>query len=169
MTRGRKPKPTADKKYRGNPGKQKLPENEPKPSDWGKLKVTDGKLPKNMPPYPDGLSDEAQIVWRRVTPDAVKMGVFKPVDEDAMVVFCEAVAQYRRARTMIIKAGDVTKTPQGFVQKNPFHTVLRDAISTIDKFGAKFGFSPADRVRITLENVGDEDELAKFIKEGEGA
>jgi phage terminase small subunit len=40
---------------------------------------------------------------------------------------------------------------------------MREAAIEIDKFGAKFGFSPADRARIKVESQ-EKDELEEFQK-----
>ncbi len=163
--KGRKPKPTAQKIFEGNPGKKKLPENEPTPSGWETLNA------KGLPPYPKHLSPSSRKVWDEIVPEMMKMGIFTPADSFAMEALCNEISDYRRIRKRIHKEGDLVKCANGTQRKNPLHSIAKEKLSTIDKYGAKFGFSPADRERIKSggKSEGDEDELAKFIDEGKRA
>ncbi len=148
--KGRKPKPVDQKKLEGNPGKRKLNQGEPRGAPGG-------------PTCPESIVDEERSIWFRV------VGVLPSYrasasDEFAIEVFASAVAQYRRAKGLVKEQGDLIVGAGGAPIKNPAHTVLRDAVSTIDKFGAKLGLSPADRARLMNGESESEDELSEFLK-----
>lgn len=122
------------------------------------------KIPEDCPAPPEQMKAEAKIVWYELAPDLVKKNVLTPWDVHSFEVFCDAVGQYRSERRQLALMGDLTLTAAGMFQKNPVHTILRDAISVIDKFGAKFGFSPADRARLAIDTSEEEDPIKAFLE-----
>lgn len=78
---GRKSKPTALKKLAGNPGKRKLPKNEPKPT-------------LGLPSAPSWLKGEGLKEWKLVTPDLKKMGVMALIDRTMLAAYCQQVGEY---------------------------------------------------------------------------
>lgn len=79
--RGRKPKPTKLKLITGNPGKRKLPQNEPQPRR--------GAIER-----PEYLSDPAKAVWDRLSPELIELGILKPLDVTMFAAFCALVAEF---------------------------------------------------------------------------
>jgi P27 family predicted phage terminase small subunit len=77
---GRKPKPTNLKILQGNPGKRKIPENEPKPA-------------KTMPKCPPHLDKIAKKEWRRFSTVLERLGLITEIDGSAFAAYCD---QYSR-------------------------------------------------------------------------
>ena len=65
-----KPKPTALKIAKGNPGKQKLNTNEPQPS-------------KELPPCPEWIPPLAKSAWNNLVPELSRIGVLTKIDLNA--------------------------------------------------------------------------------------
>lgn len=82
MRTGRPTKPTALKIMEGNPGKRKLPENEPTPPD--------GEVVRPR------MSPRAARVWDRYAPMVQAMGLLTPVDVPAFATLCGLIAQSER-------------------------------------------------------------------------
>lgn len=151
MTRGRKPQPLEQKKLHGNPGKRALNKNAP-------------KMAEGYPSPPDGMDDLARSVWFSLG-GIIDKAIIKLTDQWTLEVFCSAIAQYRRATAAIAEKGDVIQVG-AMLQKNPWHTVLRDAIAVIDKFGAKLGLSPAERSKIVAPGGEENDPLTELMNRG---
>ena len=84
MHPGRKPKPTALKRYNGNPGKRPLNLAEPIPPD-------------GLPDCPDHLSDSARTEWHRLAAVLHGMGIFTTVDRAALAAYCQTYGRWVEA------------------------------------------------------------------------
>jgi len=87
--RSRKPKPTAQKKLAGNPGKRALNEAEPQFST-----VT------NIDP-PDWLSPRAATMWRMLIPELLHEHVVALTDLHNVEAFCTAYDKWRMAEEAV--------------------------------------------------------------------
>lgn len=149
MTRGRKPKPAAEKKLSGNPGRRKINKREPKP-------------PEGVPRCPPHLSDGAKKIWYELAGVASPMGILSLADVWSFEVLVCAIARYRIASGCVHEEGMLV--PNGSIkQKSPWLNILKDAEGTINTFGSKFGLSPADRARLTIGNDEDEEDPLKQL------
>jgi phage terminase small subunit len=81
---GRKPKPAAQKRVTGNPGKRKLPDAEPRFS---------GELVE-----PQWFSRLEREEWARVTPDLVRLEIATGVHQGALEGICVLYGLWRKAR-----------------------------------------------------------------------
>lgn len=93
-TRGRKPKPTAQKELEGNPGKRPLNKNEP-------------KFAPKAPGCPTWLTLEAKAEWRRLVAELDAIGMLTKVDRAAMATFCQQWAIYKDAIELVKRDGMV--------------------------------------------------------------
>ncbi len=91
--RGPAPKPTALKVLQGNPGKRALPKGEPRPPA------------PSPPPAPRWLGEEARREWRRVARALHGAGLLTEADHDALALYCETFASWRRAARQEGSAG----------------------------------------------------------------
>lgn len=82
---GRPNKPTALKTLEGNPGKRPLNENEPKPEP-------------GLPDPPPSLCDIALAEWNERGPGLARIGVITEVDAAIFAAYCQAFADWTRAR-----------------------------------------------------------------------
>jgi P27 family predicted phage terminase small subunit len=105
------------------------------------------------PPYP--LREEAQIVWDRLAPDLIAKKVLTPWDVDHFVVFCDAVATYRECRAQLDFEGYTAQGSAGGVIKSPYWQIMRDAASIMSAVGSRYGLTPSDRTRLTMDDPDD--------------
>lgn len=120
----------------GNPGKRPLPPNEPRPT-------------VGAPDAPEFLSERARGEWERMVPLLLGMGVLALVDRAALAGYCVNYARWVEAEEHLAKMGPIVKAPKSNVpMQNPFLSVAQNALDRMDKFGAKFGYSPQDRARV---------------------
>lgn len=137
---GRPPKPHHLKVLEGNPGGRRLVEP-PKP-------------PPSKPRCPSWLQPYAKTVWRRLVDILDDLGVLTTADRETMAVFCEAVADYRDATEKLAKTGLLVQGQKGNAVTNPLWRIKRDAGKAIAEMSARFGLTPADRVRLMGEPDG---------------
>lgn len=168
MARGRKPKPTILKVIAGNPGKRRLPKNEPKPEP-------------SIPPCPPHLGDEAKFEWHRLSHELYRLGLLSNIDGNALACYCEAFGTWVQANKAIrkmaetdeITAGLMIRTKGGNVIQNPMVGVRNRAMEIMNKLAAEFGMTPSSRARVASDatrNPGggpaprtEEDEEAEFF------
>lgn len=151
MVRGRKPKPTAEKKLSGNPGRRKLNTAEPKP-------------PEGVPACPTHLGKDEKRVWYELAGVASPMGILSLADVWSFEVLICAIARYRRANAQVLADGEIYKNGSQ-PQKSPWLSVLKDAEAVINTYGSKFGLSPADRARIVIGKTEEEQDPFKALME----
>lgn len=150
MTRGRKPKPTEQKKLGGNPGKRALNNQEPQP---------DVAIPK-CPPHLEG---EARKEFQRITQELIKLKVITNVDRAAIVAYCQAWSDYVNATKEVKKEGEVLYSDKGNAYINPWKNIQTSAMDRMLRFSAEFGMTPSSRSRIKVETPTPEDEMAKYL------
>lgn len=165
---GRRPLPTKVKKLRGNAGKRKLNDAEPKPA-------------LGEPEMPLGLSAAAKEEWRAIVPQLLRLGVLSKIDGKALGGYCAAYARWLAAEFDVAKYGltieepviDATTGKQRklrgrFVvrlKKNPAISTSNDAMKMMKSFLIEFGMTPAARTRLRMEKEGpDEDPLDALLR-----
>lgn len=146
---GRKPKPTALKVVGGNPGKRKLPTDEPKPP----------KLKANAKP-PAGMTKEARKAWPRVIKILVNMKVFTMADTDAVRMYCENFARWEIAtKEIATRSGMVELHPtSGALVVSPYHKIAKECEANMFKIMTEFGMTPSSRTRVKIEKPPGEDD-----------
>ena len=134
--RGRKPKPTNQKKLAGNPGKRALNNAEPQFST-----VT------NIDP-PEWLSARAATMWKMVIPELLREKVVALTDLHNVEAFCTAYDKWRMAEEAVQTYGIVVQSAQGSPMKNPALTAANESMRQLVTFGSLLGLDPASRTRI---------------------
>ena len=149
--RGPAPKPTAVKILQGKPGHRPLPANEPRPSA--------GRLPS----APRFLGEEARKEWKRLAPRLHAVGLLTEADHDALALYCETWATWKRAEEQVRRKGEVVKTTNGNVIQNPYLAIAnrakRDALLLL----REFGMTPSARSRVNVGSAADEPSLADLL------
>lgn len=159
--RGRKPKPMAQRRLEGNPGKRALPRDVPEP-------------PAAAPEAPEHLNAVARAEWDRIVVELVAIGSLALCDRSALAAYCANYARWVRAEEMIARlSSELVTTPNGAVQINPWVSIANRAMELMHKFGTEFGLTPASRVRLgqqrgsegVLPNYGSPpaDDLDRFL------
>ena len=157
--KGRKPKPTKIKILEGNRGKRPLPENEPRPQPVA-------------PECPDWLCEEAKEEWNRVAPPLERLGLLTEIDMTALVGYCEAWADYKKAKKFIQKHGEVypIKTNEGevkYLQQVPQVAIANRAMKLVQSLCAEFGMTPSARGRMSIKGAdNNDDEMENLLRGG---
>lgn len=111
---------------------------------------------------PEGLSDGALAVWRRLAPDLERKGVLTAWDVDEFAVVCDAVARHRRAAEILDEESEVGQNRFGERVVRPWFRVWAETAGVLAKFGGRFGLSPSDRASLAVaddEPGGDKEDL----------
>ena len=160
---GRKPKPLELIRLQGNPGKRKIPTDTPQPD-----KLYD------IPRPPKNLNKIAKERWKYLAGRLSKCGILTDIDLDTLEVCCSSLAIAREAAGELSENGLTIETfnENGSLRekkKSPYLSTFCEALIIFDKFGAKLGLSPSDRVRLRGIGKKAEDEFDEFLKTGKAA
>lgn len=139
MVAGRKPKPTAQKKLEGNPGKRKLNGSEPK--------ATPG-----APDCPAYVTGEARKEWDRVIPLLAEMELLAHADLGTIATYCQAYGEAFDAQLKLNKEGLTVKV-NGQVIPHPLINIRRKAQQMMLSAGSQLGLNPSARSRIHIEKT----------------
>jgi P27 family predicted phage terminase small subunit len=149
---GPKPKPTALKVIQGNPGKRRLPKNEPKP--------------RRIAPDPAAYLDaDAVKVWKELAPELEAVGVLTIVDRYAFAAYCQAVADIAGLSAFLAEHGETHNTGQhGAIQQRPQVAMLHKAYDRAAKFGAEFGIGAASRTKVEVKPREQEQDPLEAVR-----
>lgn len=153
---GRRPKPTALKVLRGNPGKRPLNQYEPKPPD--------GEVVK-----PSGLSPGASAVWDELAPICLAMKTLTIADAAVFRSMCELQATMREASAN--KDGLALFQLHREKESDPEHLTIdvsdvlrleRESATALRPYYALFGLEPVSRARIQVPKDKPEEPVSKW-------
>lgn len=151
-------KPTQLKIMEGNPGKKKLPVDEPEPR----------YIQPDPPPH---LSPEALKEWERICVGLFHMKLLAEVDGAALAAYCTSYGLWENAWKILNKleeeeapyGGMMIITPNGTVMQNPLIGIANKAARDMMRYCVEFGMTPAARAR-----MGVRPEPKRRSKFGEG-
>ena len=151
---GAKPKPTALKLVRGNPGKRPLGKAEPKPKP-------------NVPTPPPHLCEDAVDEWQRVCGELAALGIISNLDRAALSAYCQAYGRWAQAERALAKmkndaGGLIIQTQSGNMIQNPLVGVANKAMADMVRYCVEFGMTPSARTRIQAESVEEDNPFAQF-------
>jgi P27 family predicted phage terminase small subunit len=157
MKAGQRPIPTHLKLLRGNPGKQRLPMNEPQPEQ--SIDVPD------PPPFITGYAADE---WWTVATELHRLGLLTKIDVAPLAAYCHSYGQWRMAAESLARMaandplmhGQIIKTKYGDAATNPLVNIARKHAGDMVRFAAEFGLSPAARTRIS--SSGGDNSTNKF-------
>lgn len=152
---GPKPKPTVIKKLQGNPGKRKLPENEPQP-----------EKPDKPPPAPRYLCKVGKKKWREKSKELFTAGLLTKIDLDRLGSYCVEFATWLKALENLQEHGELIKAQSGFPMQSPWLPIRNKAEANMDRIAAEFGMSPSSRSRVTVVKKKEVNPLTEFLKGG---
>ena len=141
--------PTQLKLLRGNPGKQRLPNNEPQPAQS-----------IDVPEPPPFVTGYAADEWWTVATELHRLGLLTKVDCAPLAAYCYAYGQWRMAAESLarmaandpIMNGQIIKSKYGDAVQNPLVSIARKHASDMVRFAAEFGLTPAARTHISAGN-----------------
>ncbi len=153
--RGPRPKPTALKIARGNPGKRKLRADEPKP-------------PAGVGDCPDWLDAEGKACWAEHAPQLEAMGVLTGIDRQALMTFCDIWSRYKKAIDFIRKHGEFLpiKDEAGklrYMCQFPQVSIAQKLLASLLRYQQEFGLTPSARSGLVAKPAGPADDLDSFV------
>src|SRR5262249_11084622 len=111
IMRGRKPKPTSQRRLEGNPGHRPLNLSEP----------AAGALDEGFDTPPAELTaPRAREEWARLAPLLRKARHVGATDRTALMALCIETARYLDATERVQTSGMVVLTPNGYPMTNPY-------------------------------------------------
>jgi P27 family predicted phage terminase small subunit len=153
ITKGRKPTPTQLKLLRGNPGKRKLKEDEPRPE-------------ASIPECPSHLGEEARAEWERMSVELFDLGLLTALDRAALACYCMAWGRWVEAERMVKQYGEVLKSKgTGGFYRSPYLDVSNGALAQMKAFLTEFGMTPSSRTRVSgAGKPAADDPFTAFLK-----
>ena len=154
--RGPRPEPTILKIAKGNPGKRRLNESEPKPA-------ADAIQP------PDWVTGKSLEKWQEVVPKLIGMGVMTNADIDTIARYCTMYEQYvkyleqvRRGLDVLVIRDDKGKVK--YMQSTPAATMMTKLAASMLRIEQEFGLTPSARTGIaTTQTDKPHDDLEAFF------
>ncbi len=153
--RGRKPLPSNVVRLRGNPGKRKLNDAEPRPA-------------AATPTCPAYLGDEARREWRRLSRELAALGLLTRLDRGPLAAYCQAHALWVEAVASIERYGTMVKSPNGYPMPSPYVAVANKQVEIMGRIAAEFGMTPSSRTRIRVGEKLPEDPFEAFLERRNG-
>jgi P27 family predicted phage terminase small subunit len=143
MKRGRKSLPTEVKRRRGNPGRRKLNEKEPKPG-----------LTLSLPPkwIPRG----ALPIWKEMVELGVESGVLTDLDKPELATLVMAEYKMRQIASALEKQPLIVMGASGTPMKHPLLNALREYSNLCRLLRNGFGMNPSARSGLKTDK-GDDD------------
>jgi P27 family predicted phage terminase small subunit len=146
----RRPKPTAQKKLHGNPGRRPLNDAEP---------AVEGRTSP-----PAWLDKIARQEWRRLAPRLHRLGILTPADRVAFANRCAAYSRLVRAETFLASQSSLKyKTKGGALKPWPEIAIATTAAEQVRKFDIEFGLTPAARTRLRVDVKQKKDKTRDFL------
>lgn len=139
--RGPTPKPTALRLLHGEKNKDRINTDEPIPRDA-------------LPVCPDTADPQVRAVWDYTMRELAAMKIVAAADRDALLCYCEAVVNHRKASALLAKSEVLIKGIHGNPVRNPALAVQRDAAELIRRYAQEFGLTPSGRSRIRTMEAG---------------
>ena len=141
------------KVLKGNPGKQKLNEDYPRPD------------PVDAPP-PDYIGDTAKQVWDKLAPELYKDGMLTERDLIQFRNLCitEEILQtlYHSIKKKL--DGLTFETETGYQQQIPELNALDKYMKQIHRFADRFGLDPISRQSLTIAEDKEKDPMKQLIE-----
>ena len=145
-----KAKPTVLRILEGNPGKQPINLNEPKPDS-------------QIPQCPDWMEEEARTEWDRIVPELHRLGLLTKIDVTAVIGYCQSWGRYVEAEKYLSKNDTVMVAESGYMQQVPQVGMAQKYLKLCQSFMTEFGLTPSSRGRIQLPSQNEDDEREKFF------
>lgn len=150
MNAGRKPLPTKMKVLRGTARKDRLLPNELSP-----------KVVTLIPPPPEGLNDDGQKEWTKITRELIALGVFTKVDDSMLFTYCKEFGKYLHYERELDRVGRLLKAKSGYLMIHPYEPLAQKSLKAALQIAIQFGLTPSSRTRIAAPPKPKEDDFDK--------
>jgi P27 family predicted phage terminase small subunit len=146
MIRGPKPKPTAQKKLEGNPGRRPLNDAEPMPPPVSEA--------FDAPPVEFEGNPGASAEWQRLVPMLRRARQITDADRSVLLSLCVEWSRYLAATKEIQLKGMVILAPSGYPIVNPYLPIANKALAACTKLWPELGLTPSSRSRLKETGPG---------------
>lgn len=136
MRPGTKPQRAALKLLRGNPGKRRVPTNEPQ--GVGMLDAP-----------PTWMDEEQRAQWFYSVQSAPP-GMLTATDREILAVWVVACVEHARAAVEVRKMGQVVKTKDGNIINNPHLGIANRQALIMVRVAGELGFTPSARASLGM-------------------
>ena len=148
--RGRKPLPSNVVRLRGNPGKRRLNDTEPRPAGA-------------VPSCPSYLGEVARKEWKRLARELADLGLLTRIDRGQLAAYCQAHALWVEAVQALGRYGTMVKSPNGYPMQSPYVAVANKQVDIMVRIAAEFGMTPSSRTRIRIGDRPADDPFETFL------
>ena len=137
----------------GNPGKRKLPENEPKFS------------PANEVP-PDSLDEVGRAEWMRIVPELRASGVLTKADEKILWAYCDEFSTAEQCAIKLHEQGlMIWRTSRSkILTVNPYLGIKTKSFAILKSLACELGLTPSSRSRVSVVPTKAEDPYTELKK-----
>src|ERR671918_1644652 len=149
--RGRKPLPSNVVRLRGNPGKRRLNNAEPRPA-------------AKAPSCPPCLGDEARKEWQRLAKELAELGLLTGLDRGLLAAYCQAHALWVEAGSSIERYGTMVRSPNRFPMQSHYVAVANRQVDIMVRIASEFGMTPSSRTRIRVGERPPGDPFEAFLE-----
>ena len=120
-----------------------------------------------LPPVPPAWLDGVALAeWERVLPELTRLDLTKELDAGLLAAYCRTWSLFVKACELIDEHGlmVVNTGSNGAVQHaaNPAVGIQIKAVAQLNALAAKFGFTPSDEQRLTVNPPPIDDEFNPF-------
>lgn len=129
----------------GNPGKRKLPQNEPVP-------------PSEVPVPSPTLDAYALEKWNDIAPGLYAMGTLAKIDSDILAAYCSSYSRWRAAEEALAAqrkkaplSALILKTVSGNFIQQPLIGISNKAANDFVRYGDLLGIGESSRARLGIE------------------
>lgn len=88
---------------------------------------------------PDVLEGKEREAWDRIVPFLYDAGVYEPLYQGMMVVYCKTLVSWKRVSKQLEQEGEWLTTAQGKRQRSPLVEIERQYFETIKRILHEFG------------------------------
>ena len=158
--RGTKPKPSVLKERAGTLRKCRT-RDEPKPE-------------VASPPFPSWAQKSAYPFWKEIAPWLEENGLLTRLDQTALALLCEALAEYCECREIVEAAATqeeggtkyICRTDKGNIIQHPAVGVMNKAWGKVVKLLTQFGMTPSSRSGLAIVKPPDKPDLLSQLIAG---
>lgn len=151
---GRRPKPTALKVLRGNPGKRPLNVDEPA------ITPTDPSF--DTPPHELNDDPAAAAEWRRVAPMLRRSGIIGEAERMSLLALCQQWARYLDANGKVRQMGMIVKGAKDQPMTNPYIKISDLALHACLRLWVELGLTPSARAKLSALPVVEPEPVSKW-------
>jgi P27 family predicted phage terminase small subunit len=142
--RGRKPKPIEQRIKEGNAEHRPLP---------APVIVGGRPDPDSILAPPDDMPEDAKVIWRRMVPTLLQVGIIDVVDTMALEALCTQWARAKQAGRVINARGLFARGSTGQLTEHPAVAIERNAHAMFLRFAEQYALTPVARTRLGLAEL----------------